>query len=90
MEEARGLTSSPSLIYLPVHSGRLSPHAQMAERGKPERLLWQQRKVGRKTYYSLAGRGGSSKQTLICNGSDMSVNRHHESEPTSNWSKMVR
>jgi len=46
----------------------------MVERGKPVRPLWQQRKVRRKTNYSLAGKGGSSKQTLIGNKSDTSVN----------------
>lgn len=60
--------------YLSVYSRRLSPRARMAERGKPVRLLWQQRKARRKTSYSLAGKGGSSKQTLIGNKSDTSVN----------------
>jgi hypothetical protein len=62
------------IIYFPVYSRRLSPRAQMVERGKPERRLWQQRKVRRKTSYSFAGIGGSSKQMLICNGSDTNNN----------------
>ena len=71
---SRGLPSSSSQ-YLPVNSRRLSPRAQMAERGKPVKLLWQQRKVSRKTNYGFAGMGGSSKQMLVCNGPDTNVNR---------------
>jgi len=59
---------------LSVYSRRLSPRARMVERGKPEWLLWQQRKVSRKTNYSHAGIGGSSKRMLACSGTDTSDN----------------
>jgi hypothetical protein len=63
------------ITYFPVYSRRLSSHAQMVERGKPEWLLWQQRKASRKTSYSYAGIGGSKKQMPFCNGTDTNVNR---------------
>jgi len=65
----QGVTSFAAKQSFPVSSRRLSQHALTAERGKPVEFQ-PLAKVGQRIVrnaYDSAGKGGSRKQTPLCN-----------------------